>query len=430
MAEITTHSAKPKHILAKKIFFGLAAFSVLTGVVATCNSQFYNKPFLHLDINKNSVASNLQKELYISISAAMHADSAYNKRLIVSRDSAFTAGLLVFKSHLDSVAQGLKVSSVSISGKLAKPGADSTAKDLLSKTADQTGLIKSDKVTTPAASTGQRKTAAKTSLSGTDSETSDASDQGSFADLKVTAIGVNKPVADLVNNSIDGPAKLDLVKPNASLASAENNAKGDLRARLQDYSGAIAAYNLAIEQAPDSSKGYTKRANVKLSMNDYKGALQDFNKAISLNSQDGLAYKGRSIARLRLNDFSGALADYNKIVKTGDPETAKARGANNLHVKNYSRAVSDYTAAILLDPTDKDAYRRRAEAEYYLKNYAGAANDLTKAILIDPNYIEAYVNRGVIKSQLKQHDNAFIDFSLARNLGDKNAAVFIQKYCN
>lgn len=397
MAKTVTSSTAVKNSYAKKIFYSLAALAVVTAVIATCNSDSYNKPFLHVDINKPGELATSPAFSSDSLSKSLAAESDSTKKnllaaaarsLMIRNDSAATA-------RIDSIS-GLTTASTLIANKAAiKLMNDSLRKN---------------------------RPARARSVSGSDRQddgTAEPADKGTFADLKSVKVQQAKET--------ESPAVLPVPKPlNTPL---EIYSSGDLRAKLQDYAGAVVAYSTAIALKPDSSTGYTKRANVKLSMNNYPGAISDFTRAITLNTDDRNAYKGRSVARLRLNDFSGSLSDYNKITGVTDLESAKGKGEIDLKEKDYARAVTAYTAAIMIDPLDKDAYRRRAEAKYYLKDYLGAAVDLSKAIHIDPDYTAAYINRGVIKSHLRQHDNAYIDFNRAKSLGYTDADIYIEKYC-
>ena len=66
---------------------------------------------------------------------------------------------------------------------------------------------------------------------------------------------------------------------------------------------------------PQTAKAYYKRGNAKYDANDYAGAIADYNKAIELDPQDAYAYDNRGSAKYLLNDYAGAMADYNKAIE-------------------------------------------------------------------------------------------------------------------
>ena len=60
-------------------------------------------------------------------------------------------------------------------------------------------------------------------------------------------------------------------------------------------------------------------------------------------------------------------------------------GSDKVARKDYSGAVEDFSMAIKLDPTFKQAYENRGVAKFYLQDYNGAILNYTRAIEIDPD---------------------------------------------
>ena len=148
----------------------------------------------------------------------------------------------------------------------------------------------------------------------------------------------------------------------------EYNDKGDKKYDLEDYKGAIADYNKAIQLKPDYALAYYNRGITKSDLKDYKGAITDYNKAIQLNPSDTLAYYNRGVAKYNLKDYNAAIADYNKYIQ--------------------------------LKPDDADAYYNRGGAKDDLKDYIGAISDYNKAIQLNPDYAKTYNSRGTLKYNL------------------------------
>jgi tetratricopeptide (TPR) repeat protein len=63
-------------------------------------------------------------------------------------------------------------------------------------------------------------------------------------------------------------------------------------------------------------------------------------------------------------------------------------------------------------------------------DYDGALADYNKAIEIDPESATAYFNRGNTHYRLGKKDEACIDWSKAKQLGDESAQQRLDDFCN
>ena len=69
--------------------------------------------------------------------------------------------------------------------------------------------------------------------------------------------------------------------------------RGQSKAKMKDYKGAIIEYDKALELHPDSAQIFLYRGNAQYNLNEFVGALLDYNKAIRLNSKYAEAYINR-----------------------------------------------------------------------------------------------------------------------------------------
>jgi tetratricopeptide (TPR) repeat protein len=79
-----------------------------------------------------------------------------------------------------------------------------------------------------------------------------------------------------------------------------------------------------------------------------------------------------------------------------DAEFYLKRGEDLSGLRQYSRAIDDYTTAIKLKPDYAEAYNDRAFAYYLNREFERAIADYTRAIELRPNYPKAYNSRGVV----------------------------------
>ena len=64
--------------------------------------------------------------------------------------------------------------------------------------------------------------------------------------------------------------------------------------------------------------------------------------------------------------------------------------------KDYVGAISAYTSAIALDPTNPVYYSNRAAAHSSSNSHEEAVKDAQKAIEVDPDFVKAYHRLGLV----------------------------------
>ena len=95
-------------------------------------------------------------------------------------------------------------------------------------------------------------------------------------------------------------------------------------------------------------------------------------------------------ALLQQKKYKEALAKFNEAIEH-NPEFGKAylnRATTYSDLKEYDKAVSDYTKAIGIEESTS-AYFGRAQAHYELNKFDDAKNDYAKIIELDPLYAPA-----------------------------------------
>ena len=100
---------------------------------------------------------------------------------------------------------------------------------------------------------------------------------------------------------------------------------------------------------------------------------------------------------------------------------SRARALNNRGVayfglRQYDRALRDYSQAIALKPDYAEALNNRGNAYNGLGQYARAVADLDRAVALRPGYAHAFYNRGNAYVSLGQFRNAVQDYSSAITL--------------
>ena len=77
-------------------------------------------------------------------------------------------------------------------------------------------------------------------------------------------------------------------------------------------------------------------------------------------------------------------------------EELKLKGNALMTSKDYAGAITAYTSAIALDPTNPVYYSNRAAAHSSSNNHEGAVKDAEKAIGVDSSFVKAYHRLGSV----------------------------------
>ncbi len=127
------------------------------------------------------------------------------------------------------------------------------------------------------------------------------------------------------------------------------------------------------------------------------------------------------ITNLNLKQYDKAIADFSQAIEI-DSDYARAynnRGVLYKDIKQYDKAIDDYSHAIEIDPKNPTAWYSRGNAYNDLHQYDNAVADYSRAIEIDPKDTDAYNSRGIAYRNIQQYDRAISDFSKALEIDPK-----------
>jgi tetratricopeptide (TPR) repeat protein len=147
--------------------------------------------------------------------------------------------------------------------------------------------------------------------------------------------------------AIEDNSRLLILQPN-DLRAYFN--RGLAKASLGNHADAIADYQAALQQQPDSqfqAEIYIDKGLSIAALSDLSGAIAEFDQAISLNANSDRAY-------------------YN-------------RGCIHGQQEDYLAAIQDFDQALQLNPQIPEAHMDRAIAHYNLGNSYTALHDLQQA---------------------------------------------------
>ena len=135
--------------------------------------------------------------------------------------------------------------------------------------------------------------------------------------------------------------------------------RGAKKHRREDFDGAIADYNRALELKPDFAIAYFFRATTNKASGKTEAALIDYDKAIALNPSFVEAYSHRGNLKRSLGDLAGALIDFAKAIEL-DANCASAffvRGCLYYDQRKWKEALSDFEKKMEMPARDYAQFR-------------------------------------------------------------------------
>lgn len=111
--------------------------------------------------------------------------------------------------------------------------------------------------------------------------------------------------------------------------------------------------------------------------------------------------------------------DRKNVSKTDRERALGYRGSAYGKLGEYSRAITDLSASIALNPNNKWTRNERAFSYNALRQHDSAIADLDAALKIDPKYAVAYNNRGFAYRGKGDNDRAINDYDQAIKLDPK-----------
>ena len=196
--------------------------------------------------------------------------------------------------------------------------------------------------------------------------------------------------------------------------------RGSIYLTKQDFANALDDCTKAISLEPRISINYAMRAQVYEGLKKYKLALQDWNMAISIDPKNHDYYLRRATRYRQLEVYGQAINDCNMVLKMVSGKAKSAayieRGLTYLSLKNFRKALKDYSTAIEISPERPLAYSLRSIVYRCLGRYYDEIKDLTSAIAINPQNGSLYLFRAGAYFQVGLLRESIDDSRKAANL--------------
>lgn len=196
---------------------------------------------------------------------------------------------------------------------------------------------------------------------------------------------------------------------------------GFARLQLGDPEGAQSAFDMAIEANPQEARAFGGRAEAEEAQGRRPRAAVDWNRAVALAPRDASLLEGRGGFRLRAGNAAGAVTDFQAALRV-EPSNLRHRFNLGLALAETGRdaeAEQAFSAVISGAPDDAEAWLNRARLRAARAPQAAMA-DFDRAIALRPEWSLAWFERGLLKDSLGQREAADTDFRRAWELGHRS----------
>jgi len=207
--------------------------------------------------------------------------------------------------------------------------------------------------------------------------------------------------------------------------------RGQLKAKINDYQGAINDLNKSLEFNSKEPVVFYARGAVKERLEDYEGAKDDFTKVIELQPEFAGGWNDRGQVKSRLKKFDEAELDFNRAIELRPNWTVPVFNLGLLYERKseYNKAIGFYSESVKIDSSNYLAYYNLGNMYFQLENWNLSITHYTLAINIFPEYIKAIKNRASAKNEKGDLEGACKDFLLASELGDREALEYFNDFC-
>jgi tetratricopeptide (TPR) repeat protein len=197
---------------------------------------------------------------------------------------------------------------------------------------------------------------------------------------------------------------------------------------LKNYYQVLADCKRILEQSPHHPSARWLNAVALVKVENYQIALFSLNQHIDTYPQDPNGYCYRGICYERLERFSEALADFDRAISIQSRQHVfhHARGRTRQKLGDLQGALADFNVTIDLKPRAA-VYDDRSEVHRCLGNHVEALQDCDRAIELNPKFIEAYFRRGLTYTEMGDLELALVNYTNTLDLDPHHVKAWIQR---
>ena len=145
-------------------------------------------------------------------------------------------------------------------------------------------------------------------------------------------------------------------------------------------------------------------------------AIQDYSESLKYLPEDSKdkdkIYNYRGNAYREIQDYENAITDYSAAIRINPNRHIYFTNRAYLHgiLNNTLNEVKDYTQSIKLNPNNALAFNNRGVAYRKLGDFEKSIEDYNEALRLNPDFMEALNNRGFTHRLIENYSEAKKDF--------------------
>ena len=179
----------------------------------------------------------------------------------------------------------------------------------------------------------------------------------------------------------------------------------------------------------DDAEALHGRSGWFFDQKDFAAALRCAEASIAWKPvADAFMYKGIALNRLKRSREAIAAYDDAEKLNPLDPDIFFDRGCAYRDLRQYDRAIEDFTKSIEIEPQPR-SFLNRAVIYDRLHRYDLALEDATSAIKLNPRYAKGYEERCTIRFFLDDLKSALQDCNKALEMDPFNYGAFSGRAC-
>ncbi len=161
----------------------------------------------------------------------------------------------------------------------------------------------------------------------------------------------------------------------------------------------------------------------------WKNSMTLWNDVIKKYPYVAGAYNNRGLAYMEMKEYNKAIKDFsiNLELKPDSPKTYYNRGNAYFNIGDYDRAIDDYSEALKLDNNFTEVYYNRGSAYFRKMMIDNAIEDYSQTLKANPVHVYALKNRGAAYAYLGLYENALEDLDAALKINPSFIQAILER---